>query len=154
MKHQSTTQTHHHRFPALDAIINVSIASEFLQQQVDKAVAPLAITGVQYNILRILKRVLPEGVSRTDILRQLIEKSVDVTRSIDGLAKLGYVERTRPEADRRLSMTKITEAGIRALEQVDPLFFTMLGEMNAVLSDDELRELSRLCEKLIAGREV
>lgn len=139
---------HQHSHPALDAIINVATAAEFLRIQVDKAVAPLDITGVQYNILRILKRAHPEGLSRTDVLKHLIEKSVDVTRSIDGLIRAGYVERVRPEEDRRLSITTITEKGVQALKDVDPHFYAMMGAMGEVLTAEEFRELSRLCQKL------
>jgi DNA-binding MarR family transcriptional regulator len=131
----------------------ISSAAEFMARQVDKAVAPLDITGVQYKILRILKRAYPAGLSRTEILNNLDEKSVDVTRSIDGLVKSGLVERSRPEEDRRMSIATITQAGIDALQQVDPLFYQMLGEMQAALTEDEFRELSRLCRKLIASRQ-
>lgn len=142
---------HTHSNPALDAIITVSMAAEFLRTQVDKAVAPLEITGVQYNILRVLKRSSPEGLSRTEILRHLIEKSVDVTRSIDGLIRLGLVRRERPEQDRRLSITSITEAGIEALQKTDPLFYSMMSQMGNGMTEAEFRELSRLCHKLIAS---
>ncbi|MFY7999812.1 MAG: MarR family winged helix-turn-helix transcriptional regulator [Candidatus Kapaibacteriota bacterium] len=140
---------HQHSHPTLDAIINVAMASEFLRTQVDKAVAPIRITGVQYNILRILKRVHPQGISRTEVLKHLIEKSVDVTRSIDGLIRLGFAERVRPEEDRRLSITSITEQGMQALKDVDPHFFAMMGVMSETLTEDEFRELSRLCRKLM-----
>lgn len=142
---------HQHSHPALDAIINVAIASEYLRTQVDKAVAPLDITGVQYNILRILKRAYPQGISRSEVLKHLIEKSVDVTRSIDGLIKAGYVERERPAEDRRLSITTITEKGIQALKDVDPHFYAMMGAMGETLTPDEFRELSRLCQKLASS---
>lgn len=140
---------HIHGNPALDAIITVSMAAEFLRTQVDTAVAPLEITGVQYNILRILKRSYPEGLSRTEILRHLVEKSVDVTRSIDGLIRLGLVRRERPEQDRRLSITSITDSGIVALQKTDPLFYQMMQQMATRMSDDEFRQLSDLCRKLL-----
>jgi DNA-binding MarR family transcriptional regulator len=154
-----TTSTHHqaqspaasahrHSHPVLEAIISVSRCAEFLRTQVDKAVAPLSITGVQYNILRVLKRAHPEGLSRSEVLRELIEKSVDVTRSIDGLIKLGYVERTRPETDRRLSVTTITNKGIQALSEVDPYFYQMMQKMGSTLSESEFRQLAELCRKL------
>jgi len=150
---QQSAAGHRHQHPALDAIMMISSAAEFMAQQVDKAVAPLDITGVQYKILRILKRSFPAGLSRTDILNHLDEKSVDVTRSIDGLVKAGLVERSRPEEDRRMSIATITQAGIDALQQVDPLFYQMLGEMQATLTEEEFRELSRLCRKLVASQQ-
>ena len=145
---QSPPREHRHSHPVLEAIISVSRCAEFLRAQVDKAVEPLSITGVQYNILRVLKRAHPEGLSRSEVLRELIEKSVDVTRSIDGLIKAGYVERTRPEKDRRLSITTITEKGIQALGEVDPYFYAMMQAMGTALSEEEFRHLAELCRKL------
>lgn len=134
--------------PILDAIINISVASNYLATKVDEACAPLGITGVQYNILRILKRAPEKGLSRNDIVRQLIEKSVDVTRSIDGLVQLGFVVRTPSETDRRIVLHTIKEEGVKALEQIDPNFRTMLNAIGAAFNAEELTTLSRLCEKI------
>lgn len=153
MAHDQTQRGNpHQRFPALDAIIAVSEAAEFFRSKVDTAVAPLDITGVQYTILRVLKRAYPAGLSRTDIHAHIIEKSVDVTRSIDGLEKGGFVVRSRPQQDRRLSIATITDKGIQALEQVDPMFFTMLQKFSATMTPDEFIELTRLCKKVMGEK--
>lgn len=149
--HGDAPEAHRHSRPELEAIIGITRAAEFLRQKVDQAVEPLKITGVQYNILRILKRAHPQGLSRTDIVRQLIEKSVDVTRSIDGLAALGFVERARDEQDRRLSISTITDAGIEALQRVDPMFFEFLGALRSALDAEEFQTITRLCDKLCAS---
>jgi DNA-binding MarR family transcriptional regulator len=151
MKHQTSEPAplYHHRNPVLGAILAVSMAAEYVRQKVDEAAAPLDITGTQYNILRVLRRVHPDGLSRTAILQHLIEKSVDVTRSIDGLVESGLVERRRTEEDRRLSIAVITEQGIHALEAVDPHFHAMLHAMEHVLTVEEWQEFIRLCEKFM-----
>jgi DNA-binding MarR family transcriptional regulator len=135
--------------PMLNAIIHINVAANFLQAKVDIACAPLGITGVQYNILRILKRSKDSnGVSRNDIVRQIIEKSVDVTRSIDGLVKLGFVARQNADFDRRVVLHTITPAGAEAIEKVDPYFKTMLDELSDTFTEEELRTIASLCEKL------
>lgn len=144
-KHISRT---HFANPVLNAIINVNVAASFLQGKVNEACAPLGITGVQYNILRILQRSDNAGLSRNDIVKQLIEKSVDVTRSIDGLVKLGYVEREPSQEDRRIVLHRITSSGGVALESIDPNFRVMLNSIGSVFSSEELQTLSALCEKL------
>jgi MarR family 2-MHQ and catechol resistance regulon transcriptional repressor len=142
----------HHRFPALETILAVSHTAEFFRSKVDTAVAALDITGVQYTILRVLKRSYPKGMSRTEIHGHIIEKSVDITRSIDGLEKSGLVVRSRPDNDRRLSVATITEQGIKALEQVDPMFFTMLQKLSTMLTPEEFQELTRLCKKVMGEK--
>jgi DNA-binding MarR family transcriptional regulator len=138
----------HFRFPALEAILSISVAAEHLRQQVDKAVAPLDINGGQYTILRVLKRAYPEALSRSDILKRMIEKTVDITRQIDGLEKKGLVERIRTREDRRLSLARITPQGMEVLEKIDPLFRQMLLKIAGAVSEEECRQISALCEKV------
>lgn len=137
-----------YRFPALEAILDISMAAEYLRQQVDKACAPLDINGGQYAILRLLKRTYPEGMSRTEIVKNLIEKTTDVTRQIDSLEKKGLAERIRVQEDRRLSLAKITPKGMKVMEQVDPLFFAMLAEISKCIDEEECKQVSMLCKKI------
>lgn len=141
----------HFENPILDAIININVAASFLHAKVDEACAPLGITGVQYNILRIVQRAPKEGFTRNDIVRQLIEKSVDVTRSIDGLVKLGFVEREPSSTDRRMVLHRITAQGNTALTSIDPQFRLMLNSIGAAFTEKELRSLSKLCEKVYSA---
>ena len=145
-KEQSTQSRY--RFPALEAILDISMAAEFLRQQVDKACSPLGINGGQYTILRLLKRAYPEGMSRTEIVKHLIEKTTDVTRQIDGLEQKGLAERIRVQEDRRLSLARITESGMEVMERVEPLFMAMLSEISKSITEDECKEVSILCKKI------
>jgi len=147
---ESHTSRAHFSNPVLNAVINVNMAASFLQARVNEACTPLGITGVQYSILRILQRSDNSGLSRNDIVRQIIEKSVDVTRSIDGLVKLGYVEREPSANDRRMVLHRITEQGNTALHSIDPNFRTMLNAIGSAFTSDELTVLSSLCEKIYA----
>jgi DNA-binding MarR family transcriptional regulator len=137
-----------YRFPALEAILDISMAAEYLRHQVDKACAPLDINGGQYAILRLLKRAYPESMSRTEIVKNLIEKTTDVTRQIDSLEKKGFVERIRVKEDRRLSLARITDSGMEVMEKVDPLFFAMLTEISKTIDEQECKQLSMLCKKI------
>ncbi|MFM8280688.1 MAG: MarR family winged helix-turn-helix transcriptional regulator [Bacteroidota bacterium] len=144
---EQSTQSRY-RFPALEAILDISMAAEFLRQQVDKACSPLGINGGQYTILRLLKRAYPEGMSRTEIVKHLIEKTTDVTRQIDGLEQKGLAERIRVQEDRRLSLARITESGMEVMERVEPLFMAMLSEISKSITEDECKEVSILCKKI------
>lgn len=144
---EQSTQSRY-RFPALEAILDISMAAEFLRQQVDKACSPLGINGGQYTILRLLKRAYPEGMSRTEIVKHLIEKTTDVTRQIDGLEQKGLAERIRVQEDRRLSLARITESGMEVMEKVEPLFMAMMSEISKSITEDECKEVSILCKKI------
>lgn len=129
---------------ALDAVLGVRRAARAIDDIVDIACRPLGITGVQYNILRILSRAPAEGCSRSQIVAQLIEQHADVTRAIDGLVAAGYVEREHAVHDRRVVLHRITAAGRSAIEQLDPFLMAALQRMARHFTSDELETLARL----------
>lgn len=144
----SSEKSYQHQNPVLQAILQTTIAAEFIRQQIDSVCSKFGINGTQYNVLRILKRNHPKGSSRGEILAQLIEKSVDVTRVIDSLEKKGYVERSRTTSDRRLSLSMITESGITLLTELDAEFLILLKEIGNKLSPEGWQNLSQLCQQL------
>ncbi|MFN0200229.1 MAG: MarR family winged helix-turn-helix transcriptional regulator [Bacteroidia bacterium] len=147
--HEQPKQYHAYHNPVLAALVQVSRAAEFVNQQMDIALADLQITNVQYNILRILKRSPENGISRTDIKRQLIAQSIDLTRSINGLVNSGYVVRITTEQDRRIVLHQITEKGVEAITKIDPLLNEMLQQIGAKMTPEEWLQLNGLCLKML-----
>ncbi len=105
-----------------------------------------AITGAQYNVLRIL-RGASEALPCQEIAGRMITQLPDITRLVDRLEVAGLVERSRTQEDRRLVLTRITEAGLRLLDSLDEpvieLHKTQLGHLTRA----ELEELNRLLVK-------
>ena len=139
------------RFPTLadEAVVSLLVAADHF----DQAVAPVwvehGITADQYNVLRILRGVHPEGHPRCEIARRMIHRAPDVTRMLDRLARQGLVRRRRNPADRRESIATITDAGLALLARIDPDVHATQASLTRVLSEGELRELVRLCDALV-----
>ncbi len=138
----------HFKNPALEAIINISIASNFIKEKVDEACAPIGVTAAQYHVMRILCQSPKHGLSRGDVLRRLVEKSVDVTRSINNLVKMGFVVREDDSLDRRVVLHRITPEGMESLARIDAGLRTLMMQISTRIPEAELRTLSALCEKL------
>jgi len=138
-------------FPSLasEAIISLAVAAEHLDQVTEAVCQRHGLTGDQYNVLRILRGVHPEGHPRCKVARRMIHRSPDVTRMLDRLCRQGIVSRTRNSEDRRESIATITRAGLALLERVDPDLEQAHAELTAPLSEPELRRLSRLCDALV-----
>jgi len=81
--------------PVQVAILNLLVAASYLQEQNERLLAEHNLSPAQYNVLRILKGVHPEGHPRCEIARRMIERAPDLTRMIDGLERRGLVERAR-----------------------------------------------------------
>jgi len=134
--------------PAHEALLNLLVAAAHVRQRVDELCEPYHLTRAQYNALRILRGAHPDGYPRGEIASRLIERAPDVTRLIDRLERQGLVERIRTSADRRLSLTRITRAGLDLLKRLDPHVRALHRDVEARLSPAEVRELSRLLEQL------
>lgn len=138
---------------AQEALLNVLVAANYLHQSINYMCASFGITHTQYNVLRILRGVYPNGHPRSDIICRMIEQAPDVTRLIDRLEKQGLVERVRSESDRRLSIARITQKGLDLLERTTPQITRFDGTLQNKLSVEECQTLSALCEKIYADEE-
>ena len=136
--------------PAHEAILNLLVAAAHVRERFDRLCEEHEITRGQYNVLRILRGVHPEGYPRCEIVERLIERAPDVTRLIDRLESAGLAERVRSDRDRRLSMTRITRKGLKLLEDIRPAMDEAYRVFSDRLSARDTKDLSRICESLYA----
>jgi len=115
-------------------------------------VAEHDLTLSDYEVLLRLARVPDRRMRRVDLAEQVLLTASGITRLLDGLEAVGYVERGSCDADRRVVYAVLTDAGLEKLraasashvEQIDALF----GER---LDEAELSELADLLLKLGQG---
>ena len=128
--------------------LNLKVASSMLSNRMDKLISVYGITVSQYNVLRILKGVYPDGHPRCDIAVRIIEIAPDITRLIDRLEKQGLVIRDRTQQDRRMSITKLTEKGLNLVDEIKPIMDREHKNATKNLTEEECRKLSYLLEKM------
>jgi DNA-binding MarR family transcriptional regulator len=98
--------------------INLTLTTDVLSRRLEPVLKAAEISPVQYNVLRIL-RGSPEGLACGEIGDRMISRDPDITRLLDRLEKRGLVSRCRETKDRRMVMTRITDAGLKLLSQLD-----------------------------------
>lgn len=127
------------------ALLNLMVAADCVRSRMEKYCAQYGITHAQFNVLRILRGVYPEGHPRCEIADRMIERAPDVTRLIDRLERQRFVRRDRSNKDRRLSMTRITKKGLDLLNRAraDEDLFRYFSER---LSAKDRKLLSAICE--------
>jgi DNA-binding MarR family transcriptional regulator len=76
----------------------------------------------QFNVLNLL-RFNPDGLSQTDLSRQLIMHRSNVTGLVDRLEERGLVARREVAADRRAYNVVLTAAGSRLLRDILPRYY-------------------------------
>lgn len=134
--------------PYQEVTLNVLVCADYLQRRIEEVCSRHGITSAQYNVLRILRGVHPDGHPRCEIIGRMIQAAPDVTRLIDRLERGGLVERSRSDADRRLSLSIISKTGLQLLERMQPEIDALDNEMATYLSESEAKTLSGLCEKI------
>ena len=145
---QRLKQTRPLNDPLEESLVNLLLASAWLQERLDRVLETFGITHAQYNVLRILRGVHPDGHPRGEIRCRLVDRAPDVTRLIDRLKRRGLVERAQGTDDRRHSITRVTRKGLDLLAQATRAFDDVLREVSERLGRTDQKDLSRLCEAL------
>src|ERR1700736_1567714 len=71
--------------PMQEALLSLLVAANTLNDLMDELCESHRITRPQYNVMRILRGVHPQGHARCEIARRMIDRSPDVTRLVDRL---------------------------------------------------------------------
>jgi DNA-binding MarR family transcriptional regulator len=140
--------------PAHEAMLALMVTASQVQSDMDKVCASFGISSQQYNILRILRGAENDGSngrSCGEIAERMIDRAPDVTRRIDALVKAGLVERDRSDEDRRVVLTRITKKGLTLLEKMHPEVSTRESKILEKVPQQDLAELTRVCEQLLAA---
>jgi DNA-binding MarR family transcriptional regulator len=139
------------RDPVVEGMLNLLVTGAVLNQQSERLFGQFGLTTSAYNVLRIL-RGSADGLPRGEIGERMVNRSPDVTRLIDRLARRGLVRRTRARIDRRLSVTRITDKGVALLDRAEVANVEQRTQLAARLSESEWRQLSRMCERIYGDR--
>lgn len=132
-----------------EAILSLIVAANTLNDRMDKLCEQHGITRPQYNVLRILRGVHPQGHARSEIACRMVDRASDITRLVDRLQARGLVKRSRGNSDQRQAVTCITAKGIRLLEIMRPKLDAESTDIMHGLNEADCRELSRLCALII-----
>lgn len=124
------------------AIVNLIYTSNYFRDAHLNLFKEYDIQGQHYNIMRILRGKHPQPVSPGYIKEVMIDKGRDLTRLIDKLERLQWVERgVCPENKRKVNI-KLTDNGLETIDVIT-------GKLSAV--DDKLRTLDEKEYELLSS---
>jgi DNA-binding MarR family transcriptional regulator len=133
-----------------EALLSVAVAASAINDLVEVVCDRHGLTRPQYNVLRILRGVHPEGHPRCQVAQRMVERAPDITRLVDRLQARGLVRRTRGGKDQRQAITRITAKGLKLLETIQPELDAITEARMSKLTEKECQELSRLCALIFA----
>jgi DNA-binding MarR family transcriptional regulator len=129
-----------------EAMLNIMRTSDCLHRAFQRNTRGWGLTSTQYNVLRILRGAQPQGLTCSAIGSRMITAEPDITRLLSRLKVLKFIRQQRDRHDRRIVWTRISEAGLGLLREMDPAIQRAPIELLGHLSGAELAELIRLLE--------
>ncbi len=129
------------------AIVNVIYTGNFFMDDTVRKVKEFDINDQHYNVLRILRGAYPHSLCPGEIKQVLLNKRGDLTRLIDKLVKLGYVNRDVNSQNRRMVDISINKAGLKLLETISKKNAAE-NKFDNNLTIKEAKQLNTLLDKL------
>ena len=87
-------------------------------------------------------------ISVTDLAKNLSLDKSTISRTVDGLVNMGFVERTIPENNRRMATISLTQQGKKTGKDINCNSDKYIQDTLAVLDEKEKEELLRLLSKI------
>ncbi|MCF6406310.1 MarR family transcriptional regulator [Chitinophaga filiformis] len=129
-------------------VVNLLYTGNWLRDALGANLKEHGLLPQHYNALRIIKGRHPEPVSAGDIKDVMLDKASDVTRLLDKLEKLEYVQRRLCPHNRRKMDISITPQGLKLLSDVDILMDTFYEDLADRITEEEAATLSDLLDKI------
>lgn len=129
------------------------VAGAFIQE-LAVVLRPAGITPEQYHVLKILRDADSDGLACSAVAERSVSGDPDVTRLLDRLETQGWASRSRDPSDRRVVMARITNDGLRLLEELEAPVSALHARQLEGLSARELPVLRTLLQTLGGARPV
>lgn len=131
---------------AEEAALGLLRTTDVLRRLLADVVQPRGITLQQYNVLRILRGAGSEGLPTLEIAARMIEEAPGITRLLDRLERKALIERHRCGLDARRVLCRITNAGLKLLQELDRPMRRAGDAFLAPLREDQARRLIRFLD--------
>lgn len=119
-------------------------AARIVTRIYDDALRPTGLKGNQFSVL--VATSLMQPVSITHLADQLSMERTTLTRNLNPLEKLGYIQLEAGKGrTRNISMTA---KGVTVLEQAKPLWDTAQLKMNEGIGDDQLSDATATLQQI------
>ncbi len=130
------------------AHINLLFTASWLSQHSARILKPYGISWQQFNLLRILKGMHPEPATVKVLTERMIDKMSNASRLVEKLKKKELVERRVCPQDRRRVDIRITEQGLKSLDEISRRMEEGLQKRMSNISIEEAAKLNALLDKM------
>jgi len=133
-----------------EAAISLHRTADQIHGRFSDLLKPHGLSPTQFNALRILRGAGDGGRTCSEIAERMVNRDPDITRLLDRLERRGLVARSREGRDRRVIITRISQAGLELLRTLDRPVEEFNRKQMGQLSEPQLKTLVKLLEAVRA----
>jgi DNA-binding MarR family transcriptional regulator len=126
--------------------ILISTIARLSRTRFEKAVVELGLTRPQWRTLNCIR--YQEGINQSQLAEMLEVEQMTVTRQIDNLEALGWVERRADTNDRRSRKLYLTRKVNSMLDRINAMVDELHDEAYANISGRDLAQLEKTLLKI------
>ncbi|MEU8358589.1 MarR family transcriptional regulator [Nonomuraea sp. NPDC048882] len=134
---------------AMDVFGRLAQAMRLMAPQVDRVFTKHGLRQGEFDVLAALRRAGPPyTLIPSELSEVLMMSRAGMTNRIDRLEAAGLVERSLDPADRRSFLVRLTERGLRVIDDTLTEHAANLARLAAPLGREEMETLAGLLRKL------
>lgn len=129
-------------------VLNIIVTANYLSERLAVILKPFEISIQQFNVLRILRGQKGKPANLSTIQERMVSKMSNTTRLVDKLVDKNLCERIVCPSNRRKIEIRITEQGLKLLEELDPLIEDHENKIAKKINEKELLSLNTKLNEL------
>jgi len=132
----------------------VAHIQRYMEQSSGRRLKPYGLNYSSYHTLMMLYGSPDFAISPSELSEATGERRTNITRICDELQQAGLVERQHSAEDRRKIIVRLTPAGHRMVETLQPEMWASAEQLYKGFSPAELKEFLRLLRKQLANMNI
>jgi len=131
-------------YHALQIIARILRLNKALESHLAKLHGSYDLKQGEFDVLAALKRCGDEALTPSQLYQSMLLSSGAMTSRLDRLEKKQLILRQHCKQDRRSIKVKLTDKGLKVINEVYPAHFALLDELLDTLTDKDKQQLSGL----------
>ena len=133
--------------------ITISRTARTWRTKLDERLSPLGLTQARWLVLIHLSRMGGESLQKELAFIVGVEGPT-LVRVLDGLERIGLVQRLGVEGDKRARLIRLTPKADSVISDIMRIGIKLRGEALAGISDEDLESFFRVLEAILANLAV
>jgi DNA-binding MarR family transcriptional regulator len=128
--------------------INYTIANSFLTKKIDRSMSAHGISYSEFIVLLHLDRAPEKSMRRIDLAEKVALSASGVTRMLKPMEKIGLVTKEANARDARVSLVKLTDAGMRIVNEAKASLEYTAGNILSGIKPEDLTIVDEVLKAL------